>query len=182
MKTLFTLTLFVLINLTSVAAEPQTFKKAMKHYHQYVGEWTIHWQIRNADGEWSDHGTSPAKIEKILNGAGVTESFVMKSGDTIYNLHGMIAYDEIRQVYRGAFLDDVTGLLDIYEGQKDGDTLVLDNLQSQTFAKTEDGTEMAFRLSFTYKDADNYDILAEISTDRGKHWFPYIKGQYKRDK
>ena len=96
-----------------------------------------------------------------------------------FHMRTYLAYDQYRNVYRKAALDDVWGILDLYEGTLEDDKLVLTNLASGTFFPLPDGKWRGFRLTLELKEELRW-MWVDKTDDEGASWQPAFKVEYKR--
>ncbi len=96
-----------------------------------------------------------------------------------FHMESYLSFDQYRQVYRKAAIDDVWGIMDIYEGKLEGDHLVMDNLRSGTHFPISDGVWRAFRLDIELTQP-NRKIVIDKSDDGGKTWQPAFVAEYKK--
>ncbi len=98
-----------------------------------------------------------------------------------FHMRSYLTYDQYRKVYRKAALDDVWGVLDLYEGNFEDDRLVLTNLESGTFFPVADGKWRGFRLTLELKEDKRWTWI-DKTDDEGASWQPAFKVEYKRIK
>ena len=97
---------------------------------------------------------------------------------TFHVMH-WLSYDQYRDVYRLAAMDDIWGLLDIYEGTINNGKLVVNNIKAETFFPMGDGKNRMFTLSMELSgDTRITDITA--SDDGGATWQPSFRLTYER--
>ncbi len=82
-----------------------------------------------------------------------------------------LAYDVAQQRYRVSALDDVSGLLDIFEGGfgEDG-ALTVDNVRTNTFYKNANGARVHTRLRFAPAAGGLFHLEVKDSIDGGRTW------------
>ncbi len=82
-----------------------------------------------------------------------------------------LSYDVAQQRYRVAALDDVSGLLDIFEGiLGDDGSLVVDNVRPGTFYANPSGVRVHTRLTFAPAAPDLFRLDVAESVDGGTTW------------
>ena len=101
----------------------------------------------------------------------------MKPGSPI-SIMGIRSYDRFRKVYRFAYHDSLTGLLDVYEGNVEGGQLVLTNLATGTSLKLPDGREAHTRLSADI-GVRGFVVTLESSLDAGATWMVVMTSTYR---
>ena len=131
------------------------------------GTWQGQWQSfsQQAWGETSElEGYfEPTMKEKYLQGA------VEGAG-----YRWLISYDQVQDRYRMSSIDEVSGLLDIYEGSFDAEgRLVLDNLESGTLY-LEHGTKIHNRLTLAAADG-GFHFGVEATEDLGQTWIHQVR-------
>ena len=98
-----------------------------------------------------------------------------------FHMRTFLTYDQYRNVYRKAALDDVWGILDLYEGVIEDDQLILTNLKAGTFFPLPDGKWRGFRLTVELKSSHRW-VWIEKTDDEGASWQPAFKVEYVRRK
>ncbi len=96
-----------------------------------------------------------------------------------FHMRSYVTYDQYRKVYRKAALDDVWGILDLYEGNFEDGRLVLTNLESGTFFPVADGKWRGFRLTLELKEDKRWTWI-DKTDDKGASWQPAFKLRYKK--
>lgn len=96
-----------------------------------------------------------------------------------FHMRTMITYDQYRQVFRKAALDDVWGILDIYAGVISDGRLVLDNLASETFFPIGENTWRGFRLTMELIPGHRW-MYIDKADDKGASWQPAFKVEYSK--
>jgi Protein of unknown function (DUF1579) len=130
-------------------------------------------------GSWrGDLETYRPKLQRWDRGDSVTLAFVPKFGGRYLETEfvvtmgsaGYIAniafsYDQFRKEYRAFFREDVFGLLDIFEGQFDGDTLYVDNRQTGTMGPSASGKLEPNRMSIRFDGNDRFILMVQAWRD-----------------
>jgi len=96
-----------------------------------------------------------------------------------FHMESYIAYDQYRKVFRKAAVDDVWGIMDMYEGTLDGDKLVLTNLKADTSFPIRDGVWRHFRLTLELASPMR-TMQIDKSDDGGETWQPAFRSTYTR--
>lgn len=96
-----------------------------------------------------------------------------------FHMESYITYDQYRKVFRKAAVDDVWGIMDLYEGKFNGEELVMTNLKSGTLFPVGEGKWRAFRLTIELASPKRL-ITIEKSDDNGKSWQPAFKAHYEK--
>ena len=94
-----------------------------------------------------------------------------------FHMHTFLTYDQYRGVYRKAALDDIWGILDLYEGDIDDGWLILDNLKSATFFPVGENQWRGFRLRMELKSKQRW-MWIDKTDDNGQSWQPAFKAEY----
>ena len=76
-----------------------------------------------------------------------------------------------------AAIDDHWGLMDVYEGQIEGDALVLTNLKAGTFFPIGPDAWRAFRITLELKPEERL-MIVDKSDDGEKNWQPNFEISY----
>ncbi len=162
-----------------VPAVSQAPLEAMQRLAPFAGEWDMTVYVTADDGETWD-----ATPKQIVNLQFVHKGFMLEEipaqlDGPGFHMRTYLVYDQYRKVYRKAALDDVWGILDLYEGEIEDDRLVLTNLESGTFFPLEDGKWRGFRLTLELKP-DRRWMWIEKTDDEGESWQHAFKAEYVR--
>ena len=149
----------------------------MRALEMLAGEWRMTVYVTEDDGEtWAP--TPPQHVELRFVHKGMMLEEVPGNLDSPgFHMHTFITYDQYRNVYRKAALDDVWGILDLYQGEIEGDKLVVDNLDAGTFFPIDENTWRGFRLTMELKP-DRRWMWIDKTDDNGKTWQPAFKSEY----
>ena len=144
----------------------------MAKLESILGHWnTVQFAYEN--DQWKQIATSNVTYEKKLKGKLIAEEIRDLVPNNIFIVETFISYDQYRNLYRLAAIDDTYGLMDIYEGDFiSPDKFQVTNLRAGTNFPTSDGGEMYFRLTFTEIDKNTREFLVERSSDNGETWTP----------
>lgn len=169
-----TFLLFILFSTTTFAqqeVERVPLEKMAKLEH-LLG----HWKTTNfawEDNGWKQIATSNVHYFKKLKGKLIAEEISNVMPQDSFIVETFLSYDQYRNTYRLAAIDDIYGLMDIYEGDFiDDKTLQVTNLRAGTNFPTSDGGEMYFRLTFNEINNNTRNFLVERSSDNGQTWQP----------
>ncbi|MBK8249842.1 MAG: MBL fold metallo-hydrolase [Gemmatimonadetes bacterium] len=92
-----------------------------------------------------------------------------------------LSFDAAQQRYRVGALDDVSGLLDVFEGTLHGDgALVVDNVRAGTYYVNPRGERIHSRLTFTPTAGELFRLDVDESTDGGGTWKPATRYEAAR--
>ena len=141
----FAVSCLALIPLLSIAQEqeiPDVSREPLRMMQQLsmlAGDWTMTMYSTDDEGEtWNTDSVGPVSLQFVHKGFALEEI----PGDLEtpgFHMRTMIAYDQYRKVYRKTALDDIWGMMDLYEGNIVDGKLVLDNLKARTFFPVGDG-------------------------------------------
>jgi glyoxylase-like metal-dependent hydrolase (beta-lactamase superfamily II) len=147
-----------------------------------LGRW-MGTQVRADTSRSGSRSSAPAALEissefvPVLGGAAY-EGRMTAPG---YRFVLTLSYDVAQQRYRVGALDDVTGLLDIYEGALLGDgALVVDNVRAGTYYPNARGEHVHTRLTFTPTAGELFRLDVFESTDGGRTWSPATRYEATR--
>ncbi len=151
-----------------------------------MGEVQLRGSITQGDGVYKskDGGKTwqptPPQIVQISPGhkGMMLEEKPMDLSTPGFHMHSFITYDQYRKVYRKAAIDDVWGIMDIYEGNLKDGNLVLTNLKSKTYFPISEKVWRGFRLNIELKSPSR-TMLIEKTDDDGKSWQPAFKVEYQ---
>ena len=139
------------------------------------GAWTVEVYQANTEGGWTLLGEEHTRIEFMFNDLTLREH-PAEDGVHPYRLETTLQYDQNRDVYRLAAMDDTWGNLDIFEGQwRAPDTLVMTNIKADTSFITDTGQALHFRLTTRIISEDTHEFLVEMTADRGESWQSFMR-------
>ncbi len=158
--------IFLLAGGTAAQAAPNTCEAAE---HAQFDFWVGEWQVTNPQGGAA--GTN--RIEKVLNGCALHESWVGASGNVG---HSYNAYDRSRGVWHQTWVDNAGQILQL-DGSFDAGRMVL---QGETVRA--DGQAVLHRITWSVMDGDPDRVrqLWESSGDGGETWSVAFDGRYLR--
>lgn len=162
---------------------PQVSIKPLQYMQKLAdlaGEWTMTTYLTSDNGDsWNSAGSGPVSLQFVHKGF-MLEEIPGDLESPGFHMRTMITYDQYRDVYRKAALDDIWGIFDLYEGNMIDGRLVLDNLKSETFFPVENGAWRGFRLTIEL-DAKHRWMMVDQTDDNGESWQPMAKVEYRRD-
>lgn len=94
-----------------------------------------------------------------------------------FSMTTYITYDQYRNVFRKAAIDDVWGVMDIYQGEIVDNALVLTNLESGTLFPVSADIWRGFRLTLPLTGGAR-TMLIEKTDDGGASWQPAFRSVY----
>lgn len=146
----------------------------MKALSMLKGDWEIDLfyplDPKSETAQWKAWSKSQSNIESVFD-----ESYFLETsmGFPIYGGHegysrweykATFSYDRFRNIYRVSYIDNILGLLDVYEGVFEGDTLVLTNFNTNTFNNLgTDGSPQINRISIFNIDDNSFSLIWEIA-------------------
>ncbi len=133
------------------------------------GEWRIELftpvDAEEAEPRWQAWDTTSSRFEAIYGGAFIREigdgfpvgrNSIGAEGFNRWAYQATFSWDRFQRVYRATYIDNITGLLDIYQGPLDDGQLILTNLHTGTYNTL--GTDGSVQFGRV--------ILSEIADDR----------------
>lgn len=116
--------------------------------------------------------TTPTRVELAFRPGAGGSYFEGHARFAGFGYRLVIAYDLFQKVYRTSVIDDVSGLVDVYEGTMDtSGTLTQTNVRSGTHY-VQDGKKVHNRLAFTPIEKGLWRWVVDSSTDGGTTWQP----------
>ena len=177
-----TLAFSTIINPLRAEGIPESAKapaEAMAKLSGMLGEWMLTSEVMTEEGDWATTATDRVSITAGLNNLLFAEHLQERLDGGGFVIETDFTFDQIRKVYRAAVVDDTWGLMDIYEGELEGETLVMTNMRAGTDFELQDGRRMNFRLSIPVA-GDNRVVMIDQSVDSGETWAPFYRLTYKR--
>lgn len=178
----------ILLTGNAVAAEdqerpPQSVEpfENMQKLSPLTGKWTLSLSSSFDGGaSWTTSPDTIVNVDYRLKELALSEIPAI-DGEGPFELESYIAYDQYRDVYRMMALDDTWGVPDVYEGQVNGDELILTNIRSGTNFPLESGGYLVFRLTYKLSVTDGVRTMqVESSSDQGESWGPMYKAIYTK--
>lgn len=167
--------LAVIAILTAVSSTAADSAAPMDKLAPLEGEFVLEGTRFTPDGPVANREI-PTTGRFLLNGRMLEEHrFVDFGQPDLTEMLTQITYDQYRNVYRAAVIDDTWGIMDVYEGVFDeAGNLVMTNLRSDTFFPLPDGKKMHFRLSWGLADQPK-TFRVDSSVDGGSSWQPMVE-------
>ncbi len=154
-------------------------KNMMEKLSMISGQWKARTDFTNDDGKtWQQGGEKLVEFSYKQRGL-LLEELPIEIDNKGFHMQTYISYDQYRQVFRKAAIDDVWGIMDLYQGNIIDDQLVLDNLSAGTFFPVQTGVWRGFRLTLELK-SDNRWLLVDKTDDKGKTWQPAFRVFYQK--
>lgn len=153
----------------------ESYDEAMSRVAFLLGEWQPEAvSLDPESGQWQNQEFAAGKdgmvkVEKM----GAFPAFSISiPGKTLY--HGALSYDVFQNKYRFVVIDSALGLLDVYEGQLVEGALQMTNLKAGTFFAS--GEQNFFgRVNFQPRGKSGWDLVVELSSDKGETWTEFYK-------
>jgi hypothetical protein len=146
-----------------------------------VGSW--HVLAADVDQAGTIHEASEesmATIVPLFEGVALQEDVKIRAPGSGHDLLVTYSWEPTINKYRVAILDRAYGILDIYEGDLEGNTLLVDNLATATRFETASGARMAFRLRWEFLSESSFRQTIELTRDEGANWAPFMRNSYRR--
>ncbi len=143
---------------------------AMRALAFLEGTWAATYYAYTETGDKEPVGNNESVYTRSLDGQLIEESHTVLGTGPAFPMRSFYTWDARKQVYRLAAIDQNGGMMDVYEGSLIDNRLVMNNLAHETFYATADGSEMAFRLNWTFVSDDTIDLRVEMSLDQGESW------------
>lgn len=154
---------------------------ALEKFRPLIGTFDISGVRYTPNGEVPLTPTQSA-TQPIMGGYGLQDMSQIDVGSPeLMGLQSTITYDQFRKVYRVTLLDDTLGLMDVYEGDFDTDTVLsVTNLRSDThFPIGPNGEAMHFKLRWDLGASPiTYELL--MTVDGGESWDNFSKMTYTK--
>lgn len=143
------------------------------------GRWLMTTAYTEDNGEtWTETPEVVVSVDFEQKGMMLTER-PEQFQEGSFNMVSFITYDQYREEFRKAAIDDIWGVMDLYNGGISGDTLVLHNLDSDTSFPIDDERWRHFRITVELKD-ETRQMIIDASEDAGLTWHPSFVVTYKR--
>jgi len=165
----------------SFANEPVDVAKKMQRLSLLEGLWTMTVEFTPDKGQtWN---TMPSVEVDVSFGHKnrLMREIPINPSEQGFNMETYLSFDQYRNVYRKAAIDDAWGIMDIYEGSIKDSYLIMTNLKSGTTFPVSDGKWRAFRLSIQLASPQRKMII-DASDDNGQTWHPSFIVTYQLKK
>lgn len=125
---------------------------------------------------WQEGPAQKVQLRLRHNGL-LLEELPVQLAEQGFHMNTYLTFDQYRSVFRKAAIDDVWGVMDIYQGNIVDDVLVLTNLESGTLFPVGADIWRGFRLSVPLI-AGERTMLIEKTDDFGQSWQPAFRSVY----
>jgi Protein of unknown function (DUF1579)/Domain of unknown function (DUF4440) len=161
------------------SVQPLT-SSAMQRVSSLAGAWMVRFRGRPTPKDSFSTSYTSSIITPLLGGGFQQERVAMPlpKGGAI-SLIGLLGYDQFRQQYRFAWLDDAYAMFDVHEGAWQQDRLVVNNVRSRTTLK--DGRRDVYG-QMVWRDVtmNSFIVESQASVDSGATWFTQAEARYER--
>ena len=175
---------FLCIGTNLVKAQDQTPEVSkvplaqMAKLDSLAGRWEMTVFATQDDGKnWQKSPTQLVEIFFQHKGM-VLEEKPVSTDSPGFHMLSYIAYDQYRHVFRKAAIDDVWGIMDLYEGEIVDNKLIMTNLNSKTLFPVGNGKWRGFRLTIELKDGLR-TMWIDKTDDAGKTWQKSFRAEYR---
>ena len=176
-----TLGLFIGFSVNAQEADPGAdARNQMQRLKVLEGNYSLVVHVSNDDGRTWQEGPAQKVQLRLRHNDLLLEELPMELAEQGFHMNTYLTFDKYRSVFRKAAIDDVWGVMDIYQGNIVDDTLVLTNLESGTLFPVDADTWRGFRLSVPLI-AGERTMLIEKTDDYGQSWQPAFKSVYTPD-
>lgn len=159
---------------------PQVSQKPyemMQKLAPLVGKWSMETEITNDGGAtWQKVPAQTVTVSFRHKDMMLAEVPATTDGPG-FHMESYISYDQYRKSYRKAAVDDVWGIMDVYEGAEKEDAIVFTNLKSGTFFPIAEGVWRGFRLTMETKRPVRR-MMIEKTDDAGETWQQAFRLKY----
>ena len=141
------------------------------------GRWEMTMEVVNEEtGVWQT--LAPEMVDLTFRQKGLMLAEIPADlSSPAFHMETYITFDQYRNVYRKVAVDDVWGIMDIYDGSREGDSIVFNNLRSGTTFPVADGVWRNFRLTLQLSSPTR-TFLVEKSDNSGESWEPAFRSTY----
>lgn len=149
----------------------------MQKLRLLTGHWNVVLEVTEDEGKtWTSMPTEKVKIAYRHKNMILSEIPADLSSPA-FHMETHVTYDQFRNIYRKAAVDDVWGIMDIYDGALTNDTIVFTNLRSGTTFPIAENTWRNFKLTYQLASPVR-TLVVEKSDDKGETWQAAFKATY----
>lgn len=165
----------------SIPAPSKIPLAAMQKLAPMTGSWSMVMEYSPDDGAtWQEGPTSQVNSSYQLKNLILSEEPTDAVAST-FQTATLFSYDQYRNTYRIAVVDDTWGLMDIYEGTIENGVLVATNLRAGTTFPIDNKISRAFRLKIKFLSTTQRTMEIDKSDDGGKSWQPNFNLVYTKN-
>lgn len=150
--------------LSVLPSSAQSEVYGIKELAYLTGKWKAVTNVMTRSGSWKETTTDTVEFSFVKKGNYLK---AVMGGQYEYEL--VFSYDQFQRKYRVSSIDQVSGLLDIYEGNLQEGKLVINNVVKDTYY-TMGGTNYYNRLTLSRTSTNEALMLIEGSGNRGEQW------------
>lgn len=164
----------------NIPDQSKTPHAAMQRMAPMTGTWSMVLEYSPDEGKtWQQ--SAPAEVEAAyqLKNLILSETPTSPAG-SMFQTATTYSYDQYRNTYRIAVMDDTWGIMDIYEGTIEDGALVATNLKSGTTFPMSESVSRAFRLKIKFLSPTQRTMEIDKSDDDGKSWQPNFNLVYTK--
>jgi hypothetical protein len=161
-------------------AEPGVMRLAgrapeMEPFQALVGTWNVVQQFyRPKRGVWESGPGFSMTFTARYEGMFIDSSQVIPLTEKQNWRNTLIlSYDKFRRVFRLAMMDGIVGLMDIFEGIREGDQVVLDDVRTNTPGPNMRGDLEYLRMALSFPGPDRFRIA--VQAQREGRWVDMLR-------
>jgi len=148
----------------------------MKVLAKYDGTWTVDFSVKmTPDSDWVTSAAT-CEFKMVLDGAAQQMSYDGTMMGMPFDGIGLTAFNRTSQKWQNSWVDNMMGMISLYEGEMKGNALVVSGMDKMG------DHEVLTRMTSTFVSDDQIDWLMENSSDMGKTFVEGAKATYKRQK
>ena len=152
----------------------------MDPFQSLIGKWAVVQRFfRLKRGVWEAGPGFSMEFRPRYEGMYIESDAVLPLGsDQSFRNTMIISYDKFRRLYRVAMMDGVVGLMDILEGTRQGDAVVLDDVRTNTPGPNMRGELEFVRMSLSFPSPGKFLMTAQAQRE-GK-WVDMLRYEFSR--
>lgn len=151
----------------------------MERLSPMEGTWKVDAELYRPKLQRWDKGESfTAFFAKRYGGHYIETELVPLSGTQGYVAHIAFSYDKFRREYRAFFRENIFGLLDIFEGNFEGDTLLVSNRETGTAGPSMAGNIEPNQLAIRIENSNRFTL--SLSAWRNERWVNGMRYTFSR--
>lgn len=152
----------------------------MDPFQALVGKWNVTQRFyRPKRGVWETGPGFSMEFRARYDGMYIEADAVLPvSPDQSFRNTMILSYDKFRRVYRIAMMDGLVGLMDIFEGVRQGDAVVVDDVRTNTPGPNMRGELEYVRMTLSFPAAGHFLIAAQAQ--RGARWVDMLRYEMTR--
>lgn len=136
-----------------------------------LGDWDLTWPADQTGGEPGETMTGRNRIDRVLGGHVIEESFSSEDG---FTGRSVSVFDERERIWRQTWVDDAGGYITL-SGARDGEDLIL-----ATSPTVRDGETRFNRMVFSDITGDSLLWRWQVTSDDGATWRDLWTITYRR--